>query len=330
MAHGSAPARRRHRLGLDLARRHRLASGLSVVAVVSLIATASAFALTSGPVHRTPGPTSVASTQPVERQRPRPPRARRPRRPRPSRHRRPRRRPPERHYHRPPRHRVRWCRAADGSTITEYHDLRGGPSRPTGQQIRRRPDHHRRGLRLRRHLGHPHRLAVVRFMLDGGRRSLDGSPRLQRIEHGQARGGWDDAGRRLRLPVDYLRKMLRIPVSTTHTAESSAVAGGTRIRRRPPTTLFKRYRARRIRLLPTARRSTVDRDTGVSVIRSHQLQPRPGSRARLGHLFPRRHRGPTAGCVSLPLGELDSVLDWLQPAQNPIIVMGTTSAITSY
>jgi len=40
--------------------------------------------------------------------------------------------------------------------------------------------------------------------------------------------------------------------------------------------------------------------------------------------------GPTAGCVSLPLGELDSVLDWLQPAQNPIIVMGTTSAITSY
>jgi L,D-peptidoglycan transpeptidase YkuD (ErfK/YbiS/YcfS/YnhG family) len=40
--------------------------------------------------------------------------------------------------------------------------------------------------------------------------------------------------------------------------------------------------------------------------------------------------GPTDGCVSLPLGELDPVLDWLQPAENPVIVMGTNSTITSY
>jgi len=40
--------------------------------------------------------------------------------------------------------------------------------------------------------------------------------------------------------------------------------------------------------------------------------------------------GPTDGCVSLPLGELDSVLDWLQPGEMPAIVLGTTGTITSY
>ncbi len=40
--------------------------------------------------------------------------------------------------------------------------------------------------------------------------------------------------------------------------------------------------------------------------------------------------GPTSGCVSLALGQLDQVLDWLQPAQNPVIVMGTDSSITAY
>jgi L,D-peptidoglycan transpeptidase YkuD (ErfK/YbiS/YcfS/YnhG family) len=40
--------------------------------------------------------------------------------------------------------------------------------------------------------------------------------------------------------------------------------------------------------------------------------------------------GPTAGCVSLPLAELDRVLDWLQPVYNPVIVMGTNATITSY
>lgn len=40
--------------------------------------------------------------------------------------------------------------------------------------------------------------------------------------------------------------------------------------------------------------------------------------------------GPTDGCVSLPLGELDSVLDWLQPAQDPVIVLGTAASITAY
>jgi L,D-peptidoglycan transpeptidase YkuD (ErfK/YbiS/YcfS/YnhG family) len=40
--------------------------------------------------------------------------------------------------------------------------------------------------------------------------------------------------------------------------------------------------------------------------------------------------GPTDGCVSLPLGELDSVLDWLEPDEIPTIVLGTTATITSY
>jgi L,D-peptidoglycan transpeptidase YkuD (ErfK/YbiS/YcfS/YnhG family) len=40
--------------------------------------------------------------------------------------------------------------------------------------------------------------------------------------------------------------------------------------------------------------------------------------------------GPTDGCVSLPLGELDTVLDWLQPGADPAIVLGTNSTITAY
>lgn len=40
--------------------------------------------------------------------------------------------------------------------------------------------------------------------------------------------------------------------------------------------------------------------------------------------------GPTDGCVSLPLAELDRVLDWLEPTENPVIVLGTDSTIASY
>jgi len=40
--------------------------------------------------------------------------------------------------------------------------------------------------------------------------------------------------------------------------------------------------------------------------------------------------GPTAGCVSLPLGDLDEVLDWMLPADGPAIAIGTTATITSY
>ena len=39
---------------------------------------------------------------------------------------------------------------------------------------------------------------------------------------------------------------------------------------------------------------------------------------------------PTAGCVSLPLNDLDAVLDWLNPALHPVIVMGTDSVIRSF
>ena len=39
--------------------------------------------------------------------------------------------------------------------------------------------------------------------------------------------------------------------------------------------------------------------------------------------------GPTAGCVSLPVGELLSVLRWLNPAAQPRIIMGTASTVTS-
>jgi L,D-peptidoglycan transpeptidase YkuD (ErfK/YbiS/YcfS/YnhG family) len=39
---------------------------------------------------------------------------------------------------------------------------------------------------------------------------------------------------------------------------------------------------------------------------------------------------PTAGCVSLPLSDLDQVLDWLNPAMHPVIVMGPDSVVRSY
>ncbi len=39
---------------------------------------------------------------------------------------------------------------------------------------------------------------------------------------------------------------------------------------------------------------------------------------------------PTQGCVSLPLGDLDQVLDWLNPALHPVIVMGPDSVIRSF
>lgn len=40
------------------------------------------------------------------------------------------------------------------------------------------------------------------------------------------------------------------------------------------------------------------------------------------------HTGATAGCVSLPQERLLSLLRWLDPAAQPRIVMGTTSAVT--
>jgi L,D-peptidoglycan transpeptidase YkuD (ErfK/YbiS/YcfS/YnhG family) len=40
--------------------------------------------------------------------------------------------------------------------------------------------------------------------------------------------------------------------------------------------------------------------------------------------------GPTAGCVSLPLGDLDTLLDWLQPADSPLVVLGPESEITRF
>jgi L,D-peptidoglycan transpeptidase YkuD (ErfK/YbiS/YcfS/YnhG family) len=39
---------------------------------------------------------------------------------------------------------------------------------------------------------------------------------------------------------------------------------------------------------------------------------------------------PTQGCVSLPLGDLDAVLDWLNPARHPVIVMGPDSVVRSF
>jgi L,D-peptidoglycan transpeptidase YkuD (ErfK/YbiS/YcfS/YnhG family) len=39
---------------------------------------------------------------------------------------------------------------------------------------------------------------------------------------------------------------------------------------------------------------------------------------------------PTQGCVSLPLSDLDQVLDWLNPSLHPVIVMGPDAVIRSF
>jgi L,D-peptidoglycan transpeptidase YkuD (ErfK/YbiS/YcfS/YnhG family) len=39
---------------------------------------------------------------------------------------------------------------------------------------------------------------------------------------------------------------------------------------------------------------------------------------------------PTAGCVSLPLGELDQLLRWIDQAAGPLIVMGPSSEIARF
>jgi L,D-peptidoglycan transpeptidase YkuD (ErfK/YbiS/YcfS/YnhG family) len=39
---------------------------------------------------------------------------------------------------------------------------------------------------------------------------------------------------------------------------------------------------------------------------------------------------PTVGCVSIPMGELDQLLDWLSPSASPLIVMGPTSEVEGF
>jgi L,D-peptidoglycan transpeptidase YkuD (ErfK/YbiS/YcfS/YnhG family) len=40
--------------------------------------------------------------------------------------------------------------------------------------------------------------------------------------------------------------------------------------------------------------------------------------------------GPTAGCISLPLGDLDQLLRWLSPSAAPLVVMGPASEIDNF
>jgi L,D-peptidoglycan transpeptidase YkuD (ErfK/YbiS/YcfS/YnhG family) len=40
--------------------------------------------------------------------------------------------------------------------------------------------------------------------------------------------------------------------------------------------------------------------------------------------------GPTSGCVSVPLADLDQLLRWLNPADSPVIAMGPSSEITRF
>lgn len=40
--------------------------------------------------------------------------------------------------------------------------------------------------------------------------------------------------------------------------------------------------------------------------------------------------GGTAGCVSVPLSDLDWFLRWMEPSQDPLIVMGTANEITRF
>ena len=39
---------------------------------------------------------------------------------------------------------------------------------------------------------------------------------------------------------------------------------------------------------------------------------------------------PTAGCVSLPLDELDELLRWLNPSAGPLVVMGPDTEVERF
>jgi L,D-peptidoglycan transpeptidase YkuD (ErfK/YbiS/YcfS/YnhG family) len=39
---------------------------------------------------------------------------------------------------------------------------------------------------------------------------------------------------------------------------------------------------------------------------------------------------PTVGCVSLPEGQLLTILRWLRPAKSPLIVIGTRKTIRKF
>lgn len=55
-----------------------------------------------------------------------------------------------------------------------------------------------------------------------------------------------------------------------------------------------------------------------------QFNMRPVVRGRGSGIFLHASKGrPTAGCISLPVGQLVSVLRWLDPAKRPLIVIGT-------
>ncbi len=59
---------------------------------------------------------------------------------------------------------------------------------------------------------------------------------------------------------------------------------------------------------------------------AHPAVPYAGSA-----IFIHASRGmPTTGCVSLPLGDLDTLLRWLQPRQSPHVAMGPAGEITHY
>ena len=66
-------------------------------------------------------------------------------------------------------------------------------------------------------------------------------------------------------------------------------------------------------------------------LRGDRLQHAGGRPVRVGasSSTPTPARRPQ-GCVSLPLGDLDAVLRWLNPALHPVIVMGPDAVIRSF
>jgi len=107
----------------------------------------------------------------------------------------------------------------------------------------------------------------------------------------------------------------------------SAGTGGTRAQRLqlqhvPACPLWPGASVRR------SERSSVDRDGRLSQLAVIEYNTRPVIAYAGSAIFLHADIGmPTAGCVALPLAELDRALRWLAPGLRPAIVMGPTAEI---
>ena len=173
-------------------------------------------------------------------------------------------------------------------------------------------------------------LGEARRVLGAGRRPVAGLGRTARHLRAQARGRSQDAERRVRHPADDVRRRaepgraLPLPPHRLRrlVGRGSGVAA---LQPVPPRAL------RSDTAVPGRQRGHVPLAGGLQVPGGDRLQHEPGRPGRGSGIFLHVSRGnPTIGCVSLPEGRLLTILRWLRPAKEPLIVIGTRKTIRKF